>query len=337
MDWSKGFSARYIISLVDVNTWTDSQELEFTEGSIDLDTSSSLAGSASVTVTDMISDSETWIRIYLLAHQSGSSARVALFTGLTSSPEKGIDGTRTTWDMDCYSVLKPCDDVLLERGYYAPAGSSAELVKELLSVTPAPVYIDGESPLLLDSIVAEDGETRLSMAIKVLDALGWRLKVYGSGEISVCAPEQESVLTMGTNQNDMIETSVTDTYDWYSCPNVLRAVSESDGTAIARDDDPSSRLSTVSRGREIWTEEKDVILANDENIAAYARRRLKELQIPARTLKYTRRFCANVYPGDIVTLNYPRSGLTGKFRITSQSFDLGYGCRVSEEVTKIEC
>ena len=46
MDWSKGFSARYILTTVDPKTWTDQKEFEFTEGSIDRDSTSDLRESA---------------------------------------------------------------------------------------------------------------------------------------------------------------------------------------------------------------------------------------------------------------------------------------------------
>ena len=61
MDWSKGFSARYILTTVDPKTWTDQQEFEFTEGSIDRDSTSDLRESASVTMTEKITDSECWV------------------------------------------------------------------------------------------------------------------------------------------------------------------------------------------------------------------------------------------------------------------------------------
>ena len=174
--------------------------------------------SATVSITESIG--EEWIRIYLLAHQGGSFSRVPLFTGLTSSPERKLDGNRVTWDAACYSVLKPASDVLLERGFYAPAGSNAELVRKLLSVSPCPVEIDGISPTLLTSIVAEDGETNLSMATKIINAMGWRIRIAGDGRITLCGMGQESLAAFGNNNDDSIELDITDTYDWYSCPNV---------------------------------------------------------------------------------------------------------------------
>ena len=334
MDWSKGFSAAYEFVVVNKDSWEDEKQLDFISGSIDRGADSNLMESATVTVTESIG--EEWIRIYLLAHQGGSFSRVPLFTGLTSCPERKLDGNRVSWESDCYSVLKPAGDVLLERGYYAPAGSGAELVRKLLSVSPCPVDIDGVSPTLLSSIIAEEGETNLSMATKIIDSIGWRIRIAGDGRITLCGMGRKSMAAFGSNNDDSIEVDITDTYDWYSCPNVYRAVGEETGVAVARDNSQDSRLSTINRGREIWMEETGVILNSGETLAQYAARKLKEAQSPARKLNYNRRFYEDITIGDVVSLNYPVHDLVGDYRILSQSIELGNGCRTSEEVMRLE-
>lgn len=332
MDWQHGFSATYCLMTVNSETWADDEELEIVEGTIERDEEAELIESASITLAESVG--ETWIRIYLQARQESDSEKVALFTGLTSSPERKLDGHRIAYPVECYSVLKPADDVLLLRGYTAPRGAGAALVKELLNVIPAPVAAEDASPALSENIVAEDGETRLSMANKILAAIGWRLRIEGDGSVTICDRAAESSVRFDANENDVIETEVTDTNDWFECPNVLRAYTEEAGTAVARDDDPESDLSTVSRGREIWLEETDVNLNADENIAQYAIRRLREEQQHARTLSYNRRFFDGITVGDIITINYPGYELTGDYRIKTQSITLGYGCRTAEEVTQ---
>ena len=174
------------------------------------------------------------------------------------------------------------------------------------------------------------------MALHILDAIGWRIRILGDGSIVICANDNNSSLTVGINANDIIECDVTDTFNWYDTPNCFMAIHDDYGAAIARDDSPDSYLSTVSRGREVWKSETGVELSSGENIAAYAVRKLKELQNPARTIQYSRRFFEDVLLGDVVFLNYPRHGLTGKFRIISQTLSLEHGCRTKEEVESIE-
>lgn len=335
MDWSKGFSARYILTTVDDVTWMDKKEFEFTDGNIDRDSTSDLRESASITMTQKITDRECWVRIYLQATQGGGSVKVPLFTGLTAFPERKLDGVRETYTIDCYSVLKPADDIILPRGYYAPAGSGAKQIKSLLDCIPAPVTIEGTSHITTDAIVAEDGETRLTMVLSLLDAINWRLRISGDGSVVICAKDDNSRLAAGINTNDILECDVTDAFDWYDTPNCFMAISDDYGAAVARDDSADSKLSTVNRGREVWQSETGVELSAGENIAAYAVKKLKELQQPARTLQYTRRFFDDVLLGDVVALNYPRHDLVGNFRITSQSLTLGHGCQVKEEVEEI--
>lgn len=336
MDWSKGFSARYILTTVNSKTWTDEQEFEFVEGRIDRDNSSDLRESASITMTEEITDKECWIRIYLQAQQGGNGVKTPLFTGLTAFPERKLDGIRTTYSIDCYSILKPADDILLPRGYYVPAGSGAKQIKKLFDCIPAPVFIEGTSPITTESIVAEDGETRLSIALSLLNAIGWRIRISGDGSVTICAEDNGSKLSAGINENDILECDVTDAFDWYDTPNCFMAIHDDYGAAVARDDSPNSFLSTINRGREVWKSEIGVDLPGGESIATYAVKKLKELQKPARTIKYSRRFFENIFLGDVVSLNYPQHNLTGKFRITSQTLSLTHGCRVEEEVESIE-
>ena len=233
--------------------------------------------------------------------------------------------------------LKPVDDILVDRGYYIPAEVAApQAAARLLRSGVAPVELEqvADPPHLTEAIVAEEGETKLTLAIKVLEAIGWRIQIDGYGRVYV-GPEKESIVTMyDANDNDVIEPKMKDRKDWYSCPNVFRCVS-GDLTAVARDDDPESPLSTIRRGREIWKEETSVNLGTNESLAAYARRRLKELQSPARTVSYRRRFDPNVTVGDIVRINHPEIGIDGLFKVTSQSMALTYGCRTVEEAVFI--
>ena len=335
MDWSKGISSKFTMVSVDTGSWGDSGELPFSDGKIDRDASTSLRESASVTAAQDLG--EQWVRIYLEASQEGSKERVALFTGITSSPERKFKGMRNTYSCDLYSVLKPANDVVLPRGYYAPSGSGADKIKELLSCGPAPIEVIGESPITISAIVAEDGETNLTMALAILKAINWRIRILGDGTIQICEPATTSSEIFGMNVNDVVsaDTAGTDSFDWYDCPNCYRAISD-DGAADARDDDPASALSTVNRGREVWTVEKSVDLSDSETIAEYAQRALKEAQSPARSLKYNRRFFPEVLCTDLIELDYPAHNLTGLYRVTSQSFDIDKGCETTEEVTAYE-
>lgn len=335
MNWNSGFSAAYYAAILDADTFREIGRLEITGGKIN-HKADGLRESADIDCVNYEQGTERWIRIYLDARQGRASAHVPLFTGLACSPSRNIEGLLETSTLQCYSVLKPAQDILLDRGYYVIKGQNgAAVLKELLSVTPAPVVITAEAPTLRSTIIAENGETRLTMADRILGAMGWRMTVKGDGTIQIGPEKLTAVATFDPLNNDCVEPKIKVERDWYECPNVFRAMSD-DMTAVARDDDPGSPLSTVGRGREIWAEDTSAKLNSGEDIAAYARRRLKELQSVALLADYDRRYNPDVNVGDLIRLHFPKQGLDGVFRVEAQTVDLGYGAKVNEEVTSYE-
>lgn len=331
MDWSKGYSASYHISVVDRETWRDISRIELTGGTINR-SMSDLRDSATLDCVNYADTGERLIRVWLDADQNGASSHIPLFTGLAVSPGRKINGNIVTSTLQCYSVLKPAQDILLPRGWYAPKDANgAEIVKRLLKCTKAPIYISDNSPLLKQALIAMDGESNLSMSDAILDAIGWRLCIFGDGSIHIGPYDENAITTFDSLHNDILEQSIDIEYDWYYCPNVFRAVMDN-VSAVARDDSEDSIFSTVSRGREVWAEETNCALNDGESVASYANRRLKELQRVSTTVSYTRRFIPNIYVGDSIRLNYPAQNLLGKYIITSQSITLGFSAKTSEEV-----
>ena len=333
MIWSKGYSSSYYMTIVDPSTWRDLSRVDITNGSIDR-VSTGLLNSGSVTVTEW-DRGETYVRVYLDTRQGDSSEHIPLITGLTSVPEKQMNGVVKSYNVQIYSVLKPLEDILLPRGWYAPAGSDgAKVISELMKVTPAPVEVTGEAPRLSEAIIAEENETYLSMTEKILLAINWRVRLKGDGTIELTDKASSVSINFDPVNADYIEPDVSIERDWFNCPNVFRATS-GNLSGIARDDDPDSPLSTVSRGREIWRNETASDFNTGETIAEYASRRLKEEQQFATTARYARRFVPDIYPSDIVYLMYPEQALQGAYVIDNQSVALGYAARTTEEVVKI--
>lgn len=331
MDWSKGYSASYYMTIVDPVTWRDTERIELVSGSIKRQ-NDGMKESAEVTCVNYPQGVERWVRIYLDTEQEGSDAHVPLFTGLATSPGEDIDGVLRSASLQIYSVLKPAADVNLLRGWYAPAGvSGGTIIRQLLAVTNAPVVVEDNSPALQGYIIAEDGETYLTMIERVLTAINWRIRLSGDGTISVEPQSDEPVVTFDPFALDVLETKIKVNADWFSCPNVYLAIDD-DLTAIVRDDSENSPLSTVNRGREVWKADTSCNLADNETIEEYAARRLYEAQKVQKTAQYDRRFYPDVVPGDMIRLHYPEQNIDGAFRITTQSITLGYAATTSETV-----
>ena len=320
------------MTIVDPTTWRDVERIEITGGAIQRE-NDGLMQSASVNVVNYPQNIERWIRIWLDTEQNGSNGHEALFTGLATSPTQAWKNTMHEDTLDCYSVLKPAADVDLMLGWYAQAGASGgSVIKKLLNVTPAPVDVADNSPTLTNHIIAESNETHLTMVQKVLTAIDWRLRITGDGRISVePKPLTESAM-FDPLENDIVETEINVTTDWFDCPNVFMAI-QNDITAIARDDTSDSILSVENRGREVWAQESGCDIGDNETMEQYAARRLKEEQQTHISASYSRRYIPEVLPGDLVYMRYPAQSVTGLYHVKSQNIEIGYGSRTSEEIS----
>lgn len=341
MNWTRGFSASYYLTTVDPETWFDNDTIKITGGSIRKSVSG-LRESATVNTSGFTFDTEMWVRIYMIARQGAGSERVPLFTGL-AIPSRSHKGRIVSSTLECYSVLSVIDDILMPRGWYAPVGTNAvSLIKDLLrQSSKAPVeigdYDEENPPRLAESIVAEGGETYLTMIEKILMSIKeWRIKMGGDGTIGIYPMSDDPIITFDSLSYSVIDVSndITYEYDFKTCPNVFRAIMN-DGYAIAKDENEDSPFSIQRRGREIWAEEQNVVLSDKETLSDYAIRRLKDLQKISTTVGYERRFVPGVLPSDLIRLNYPAQNLVGDFIISSQDIELNYGASVTEEVIKV--
>ena len=61
-------------------------------------------------------------------------------------------------------------------------------------------------------------------------------------------------------------------------------------------------------------------------------RRLKEEQQMKHSASYGRRYHPDVLPGDAVWMRYQEQGVTGIYRVTSQSIALTHEARTDEEI-----
>lgn len=338
MDYTKGYRAIFYATEFDPVTWTDSSagRIELLSGSINR-TNSELRNSASLTLKNYDNALDKWIRIYMISEQLGEQKRVPLFTGLATSPSDSYTGSVANVSMQCYSVLRPVEDIALEHGWYVRKNyNGVKAIEELLSATYAPVVKTEESVAALDDyIVAEDQETNLSMIEKILYAIDWVMKIAGDGTI-ILSPAPvlgytDPVLTMSPTVNDIVEKTFSIEHDWFECPNALR-VTYNELTAVAKDEDPDSPLSIQNRGREIWATESSPALGTDETLGEYTNNRLKELQEMSETASYERRFMPDVYTDDVVRLGYPN--LNGDFIVESQTINLGHAATTSETVKR---
>lgn len=334
MDFTKGYKAAFYAVFLDAVTWSEQERFDIVSGSVSR-TNNGLRSTAELVVREYDQPIDRWIRIYMDADQEGDRAHVPLFTGIVSTPGSDHNGALTSIHLSAYSPLKAAEDIKLQLGWYAPAGASGvRVIQKLLKNQPAPVVVNGTGRMLSESIIAEQNDNCASMTDEILSAMNWKMQISGDGTIILSEKESEPepVEILSADNNDVIETSFSKSRDWFACPNVLIASTGSQ-TAEARDDNPNSELSTVSRGREVQVMEENVQLSESENISQYAERRLRELQVRTETASYQRRFLPDVNVEDSVRIAY--RNLSGVYEVESQTTELGVAGRTQEGVKRV--
>ena len=330
MDYTRGYTAAFRAAFVDPESWNDIGWFDIVSGNVNR-TSEGLRHSATFSVREYGEELERWIRIYLDTEQDGSRARQALFTGIATSPTSEYRDNVINIPIQCYSVLKASEDIILPLGWYAPAGANVgRILQGLLKTTPAPKEIADTSAVLTETIIAESNENCLTMTDKILNVMGWRLQITGEGRIVISPRTEEPVISMGLNENAVIETSFNISHDFFGIPNYLR-VTENDKTEVVVDE-TGGPLSVAERGREVQVAEDNTTRTDEEPLRAYARRRLKELQARSETVTYSRLYMPEINCEDIVELAFPR--LNGNYMVTNQTISLTGPCRVDESIKR---
>ena len=338
INWGLGYSASYHATLVDPITmedigYGDEASFDITGGSISR-TDTDLRQSADISTVDIELERESWIRVYMIATQGVEKQRIPIFTGLAITPSKNVNGRRTEISIQCYSVLKPLQDILLPKGWFVDTGvSCTNIIRQLTDPISNIVTIAPTDAMFDDYIIAENNETYLSMLDAVLTSMNWRIRIDGYGRVSIGPYANEPAQIFDGRSNDVLEPQVKIDNDWYGCPNVLRVTTNYD--EYIEYDYSDSIYSIPSRGRQVWAEESNCNLTNGESLEFYAKRRLKELQDFAVKVSYQRSYDPAVFPTDVVRINYPEYDISGVFYVTSQTVTLGYGSATQEEVIQL--
>lgn len=189
--------------------------------SISLDRSmndkSSLLESCSV-VFDLFGDfAPGW---YQIQHIDGDRQALGVFR-LERDGLKANHGVATVTAKG-YSVLKPAEEITMPTGSYAPAGrDGVAFVADLLKVCPGRIETYGTAALQA-AIVFDDNASHLEAAWNVLDAIGYRLRLDGNGNIYIePMPEDYSMVVNTETVGNLVpgldvtseEVRITRTYD----------------------------------------------------------------------------------------------------------------------------
>ena len=341
-DWTKTMQQTFEYYVVDPGTWKEIKKIDCVlNSSISRDSTLETLGSASITVSESIG--ECYIRIYLVTIQNGVKERHSLGTFLVQTPSYSFDGKIKNITLDAYTPLLELKENPTPLGYSILKdenilNTAYRIVREQVR---APVVKTQNDETLNSNFVANINDTWIVFVRDLIANANYSLALDDVGRI-LFMPNQDTmslqpIWTYDDSNSSILYPELTVDRDLYGIPNVVEVI-YSNGTEYyygrAVNNDPSSPISTVNRGREITHRESNPSLLgnpNQKRIQEYAENLLKELSSLEYTITYTHGYCP-VRIGDCVRLNYRRAGINGvKAKVISQNIKCEPGCPVTEK------
>lgn len=341
-DWTKTMQQTFEYYVVDPGTWKEIEKIDCVlNSSISRDSTLETLGSASITVSESIG--ECYIRIYLVTIQNGIRERHSLGTFLVQSPSYSFDGKIKNISLDAYTPLLELKENPTPLGYSILKDENVldtayRIVREQVR---APVVKTKNDEILSSNFVANLNDTWITFVRDLIANANYSLALDDVGRI-LFMPNQDTmslqpIWTYDDSNSSILYPELTVDRDLYGIPNVVEVI-YSNGTEYyygrAVNEDPSSPISTINRGREITHRESNPSLLgnpNQKRIQEYAENLLKELSSLEYTITYTHGYCP-VRIGDCVRLNYKRAGINGiKAKVISQNIKCEPGCPVTEK------
>ncbi len=336
IDWSRGYSCEYSLVGIDPRTWTKTTSVNrIASANVNRDGTDDvpLLETATLTIDGDIEDG--WYRILAKASQDGISENQALGTFLMNSSSSTYYGTaRKTSSVNGYSVLKPCSTMKCHIGEYAPKGGSvgAWVAGMLSKCTPAPVRLGSEARVALSDYFVFDSGTKVIQAVwNVLDDSEWCLQIDGDGTIWVLPKPDTPKMTMDRGAYGILQPQFDRSVDKSDAPNVYRVVHDDKEIEIVNSD-PSSVISTVSRGYRVEEFDSNPSLLEGESYENYGKRKLKELSAGMDEWSFKREYIPDMRVFDIWDCRRSDVGMVGNARVLSQKLTLDKGITVDEKV-----
>lgn len=341
-DWTKTMQQTFEYYIVDPGSWRDIRKINTViSSSITRDSSLETLGSANITISESIG--ECYIRIYLITIQNGIREKHSLGTFLVQSPSFSFDGKIKNVTLDAYTPLLELKENPTPLGYSVLKDEN--ILETAYRITReqvrAPVVKPQKDETLNANFVANINDTWITFIRDLIANADYSLDLDEMGRIFF-TPKQDTmslqpIWTYDDSNSSILYPELSVDRDLYGIPNVVEVI-YSNGNEYyygkAVNDDISSPISTINRGRQITHRESNPSLLGSPNqarIQEYAENLLKELSSLEYTVTYTHGYCP-VRVGDCVRLNYSRAGINGiKAKVISQNINCESGCPVTEK------
>lgn len=360
IDWTASMQQTYEYYTVDPVTWMDINRVDSVmSSSINRDSKSETYGSSSLETTELLD--ECYIRTYMVAKQNGRDFKFPLGTYLYTTAADTYDGIVHRYSMTGYTPLIELTEKPVPLGYWIkgrsgvmPGRDAEEVLRKISGIikenSRCRISIsDSTRRFLINDYVAAPTENWLDIVKAlitatydaqyyiVVDPMG-TVKLINNDDVEKTTAKY--VFDDGNSSILLPNTSIQTEY--FGIPNVVELIYNGrtgNFRSVVKNEDPSSIVSTVRRGREVV---KRVFMTNTVNketqeaIDARARELLENASTIEKTIAYSHGYC-DVSVGDCVILNYKAANLTNiRAKVIAQSISCVPGCTVDETAVYTE-
>ncbi len=358
-DWTKPFTASYRWHRVPRASYASSdtglegeQVTNVTGGRIEVNADTQTFESAQV---DLVGPLDTLPSDLLRCHldatfEDGTTEDVVLGTFNAYVPSRTTHGSYDECSAILDGRLIELSDDAFEQPYAIPANANPmSYVKAITNAANIPwrpthsgVPVYATTVALTYGLGAEDADSKLDVICDVMRLVGYRSpqtdeygRFYTRAPIDYDGP---AVWRFVEGVNATFLSDATIERDASAVCNVVRAVYETPSATIvgvAVDSDPDSPYSTVSLGRRKVApyQYNDLVTQTAANDRALYLLHQQQSIVHRVTIQHV--WCG-ARVGDVVELDYPSAGISGKFAIRTQSIQLGAGCLVTSELRRFE-
>lgn len=290
---------------------------------------------------DFISDR---IRPYMVLHTDRGKLTYPLGIFLMSSPTKTPNGGSIQRRVECYDKTQILEDDKFDTRYVVQKQTAYTAAVAGIIATAGIIQTDIEHSQLETETDIEFpiGTSKLSAINALLEAINYYpCYADSSGRIAIkpyrLPSERTADATYDTGETSVVAQGAQEDMDMFDIPNkIVRYLENAERDyliASIQDDNPESRLSTVSRGRTIVDVAAVSDVANQSALDTMVAKLLAERQI-YQTLTFETLNIPNHEYADCLYIDNKEINVSGKFIETAWEMDLSVGGRMRHTCRK---
>ena len=263
---------------------------------------------------------------------------------LMSSPQRQAQGGAVKRTVECYDKMQILNDDRFDTRYTVPAGTSytAAVANIVLS---AGINMVNIAPSQLETVTALEfpiGTSKLAACNELLAAINYYpLYADSFGFVRSKAyelPDGRSIDAFyATDKASIIQPGAQEELDIFGAPNkIVRYLENAERQFMissVTNDDPNSKLSTVSRGRVITDIASVSDIANQGSLDAYVARVMAESKVYQKIVFETLNMPNHEY-NDCLYIEDKELDIAGKYTEISWEMDLWTGGRMKHQCRK---